>query len=667
MTAASTALVRQKGAASLEDAELAAEGVELDSFLLDVSSRHKLKVNLADSITEGYIERTMEGASVISVTINDGTREILRSGMFGTKDNKKMPVIDVRVDGVWFRLTEFDKNGHEITLVFEDRIIAFLRLHKHPISASRGSCTRAEFIGRMVHSVKATKIRYFSPELHKKQPIEGIKEKKKTARERKAELSGGLLATIDLTIKHAAANKSQLEVCEQVLDAGVGMGANTKVLVSSIMCIIQESDAHNDKGHEGVDVGPFNQNGHMGWPASGDVGTDAKAYFKAAIASDKGNPGQHISDLVQSVQHSGAGAGKYAPWRQESEKIVEEYGSGTGHSARGRDYIKAFEFHVGPPDGPKGEDYWEGSGRLASEVNWRRFVVGNTLNFVQDKDLMARKPIASFSEDDEGIHEINGSLAANSPTNEATVACRASRWWAPPGSVVIVKNHGPFTGKWLVWKIRRDLKTPNTTVTLRQPEAAKPEKAPEVGHAESSEPGGLVSGQIIAGQTPRDRIVAAAKWGLAHRSSFTYMQYRPMAKSLFEKFAFTHTDCSSFATLCYKAAGLKDPNGFGYNGSGNTDSLKAQGNKSNTPEPGDLVFYHNPEHVAVYIGEGKVIELGGTPGPNEEAINYRPVAEVRNYSLETDSKLPPVAGRHSEKPTSVPAEKFPEGLGEFFR
>jgi cell wall-associated NlpC family hydrolase len=82
-------------------------------------------------------------------------------------------------------------------------------------------------------------------------------------------------------------------------------------------------------------------------------------------------------------------------------------------------------------------------------------------------------------------------------------------------------------------------------------------------------------------------------------------------------------DCSGFATLCYKAAGLKDPNGsaFNYNGAGNTTSLIANSTKTDTPNAGDLCFYGgnatNPAHVTVYVGEGQCISMGHAGDPHQ--------------------------------------------------
>jgi hypothetical protein len=646
-------LARQQGKASTEDLELSAQGIDVSKFLTVEAQGHKVKVDFSACITEGYIERTMEGANVISVTIHDGTREILRSGMFGTNDNTKLPVIDVKVDGLWYRLASFQKNGFELTLEFEDRIVFFLKRHHSPLSASRAHMTRAEFIGMMLREVKTVKIRYFCPELHRKQPVGKIEHKKPSERERRAELAGGLLSTTDLTVKKQAANKSQLEIMETVLDTGSSMGANRKVLISSIMCIIQESDVHNDKGTAGVDVGAFNQNIHDGWPASGNVAKDAEAYFKQAIENDKSKPEYTLAELVQSVQKSGAGASFYAQWRQEAEKIVEEYGGKGVKAQHQHTRTKEYDFHRGPPDGPAKENTWEASERLAKEVNWRRFVVGMTFYFVDDHDLIHRKPTAEISEDSEGIEEINGTIDAGIPVSEAIVRARATRWWCPPGSVVKIKDTGPFNGRWLVFSIHRDLFSEETEVKLHHPEAAKPEPANETEAVQHSEEKGLVLGGHIGfpGAKPRELIVEAAKWGLAHKSIFTYKEIRPMPKSLFSKSLVT--DCSGFATLCYKAAGVQDPNGLKYNGEGFTGTLRAHGQKTNKPEPGDLVFYSNPEHVAVYIGEGKVIEFGGPGGPHEEPINYRTVTEVRTYELAEEANISPKPARGNEPGTPV--------------
>jgi hypothetical protein len=94
-----------------------------------------------------------------------------------------------------------------------------------------------------------------------------------------------------------------------------------------------------------------------------------------------------------------------------------------------------------------------------------------------------------------------------------------------------------------------------------------------------------------------------------------------------------HGDCSSIATWAYWVSEYPDPNGLGYNGTGYTGTLQDHGvavSRANLKR-GDLVFYSNPDHVAVYVGNGRVIGFGGQGGPDNDPINYRPVWEMRHY------------------------------------
>ncbi len=98
-------------------------------------------------------------------------------------------------------------------------------------------------------------------------------------------------------------------------------------------------------------------------------------------------------------------------------------------------------------------------------------------------------------------------------------------------------------------------------------------------------------------------------------------------------------DCSWFATQCFWDAQRPDPNGDGYDGSGNTQTLLAHGMQvaTSAAQPGDLVFYGvwgsatNPAHVAVSIGNGEVVSMGQEGDPSIHPISYRVVVEVRSY------------------------------------
>lgn len=139
-------------------------------------------------------------------------------------------------------------------------------------------------------------------------------------------------------------------------------------------------------------------------------------------------------------------------------------------------------------------------------------------------------------------------------------------------------------------------------------------------------------GGTITGGSKRQRIVAAARDALARKDEFRYAQVRPMPKSLTAS-GTKRTDCSGFVTLCYKAAGLPDPNALGYNGQGYTGTLCRQGRRTSTPSPGDVAFYGSGPpytHAEIYIGNGRSIGFGNDP-ISEKNVNYRPVAEYRTY------------------------------------
>ena len=50
---------------------------------------------------------------------------------------------------------------------------------------------------------------------------------------------------------------------------------------------------------------------------------------------------------------------------------------------------------------------------------------------------------------------------------------------------------------------------------------------------------------------------------------------------------------------------------------------------------GDLAFYADKNgkigHVAIYVGDGKVVSHGQSSGPSLVPLNYRPVVQVRRY------------------------------------
>src|SRR5262245_41016048 len=118
--------------------------LDVQSLVLDVTNRRFKSSDVAGSIVDGTIERTIDGASVLQLVVHDPNRTLLQSGIFGGAGNRLEPM-DVRLDRLWWRLCAVSKSGDDVTMTFEDREVAYLRLNSSPKKASRASMTRAEF------------------------------------------------------------------------------------------------------------------------------------------------------------------------------------------------------------------------------------------------------------------------------------------------------------------------------------------------------------------------------------------------------------------------------------------------------------------------------------------------------------------------------------------
>ena len=101
----------------------------------------------------------------------------------------------------------------------------------------------------------------------------------------------------------------------------------------------------------------------------------------------------------------------------------------------------------------------------------------------------------------------------------------------------------------------------------------------------------------------RQKIVAAARWGIANEPRIHYGQIRPMP--LTRALPLT-TDCSGFVTLCYYLAGAPDPNGLGYSGRGWTGTLLRHLAETDVARAGDIVVFgaYPGRHCAIVLRGG---------------------------------------------------------------
>lgn len=467
----------------------------LDDLKLDVDGSRALDVQVGASVKAADLELSIEGASTLTLVVEDPKLALFRSGTFsrwawGDDPNdvgndeawiKRSRAVDVRLKpDLVFRLVRVAKSGTQLTLTFEEREVTYLRRHRGARKAARSKVTRAEFVRMLVREVKAHGgIDLFSPELRVEQPIAKARQRKKT----KAEARAGLTIHERLKVKGKPATPGQLRMLDRALDVAASLNPPPKATVALVMAVIQESRAQNlpdgDLDSEGVLQYRVGQVGRKNardpeWCFHHFM-TKGATGRGGAIAVARAHPDWSPSKIIDYVHNPGGGS-DYSPWHDEAVKIVRAYG---GRIGRGSFTVtKRYEFARG-----KDETSWDAIGRLAEEVRWRRFMRYGRLWYVSD-DWLFRQPVALVvREGAEGVDWIDGDvdLFARRQVAQLTVQARANRWTALPGQVVLVKDTVVFDGRWLVSRVNRSLVDASgaVTITLVKPVPKLPEPAPE--------------------------------------------------------------------------------------------------------------------------------------------------------------------------------------------
>lgn len=129
--------------------------------------------------------------------------------------------------------------------------------------------------------------------------------------------------------------------------------------------------------------------------------------------------------------------------------------------------------------GERHENTWDCLGRLAEEVNWARFLVGETVFFLPEDDLFNNPVDYVLHRHSPEVENIDFDWDIGKPVASLTATVHAKRWAVPPGSVIRTKGLGPATGKWLVSEVSGSLFSRYRTVTARKPEPDLPEPKPD--------------------------------------------------------------------------------------------------------------------------------------------------------------------------------------------
>lgn len=105
----------------------------------------KLKAKLADAVESATLERTMEGASTVRLTVIDADRELIRSDLFNSRST-------LTVDDLIFEFAGYEKSGDRLGLTFEAAGAADLSRQKGSKIVAAKTTSRTEFARRLVTS-----------------------------------------------------------------------------------------------------------------------------------------------------------------------------------------------------------------------------------------------------------------------------------------------------------------------------------------------------------------------------------------------------------------------------------------------------------------------------------------------------------------------------------
>lgn len=430
-------------------------------------------VPIAGALTDASMDRSINQASTVSLTLHDPERRLVESGILSSRAR-------IKIDAYKFALAAVATSGDTTTLTFEDDAVALLSLHATPRKANRKKMTRAQFAKLLVDEVP--QLSFFCPELLIREPIGSLKATPSQIRSDTAK-EYGFASPIpaNLTVKNQKMSKEQARNIDIALKVGKSLGADPFTLWTGIAVAITESRAINLSGGGGGSVGMYQLIASWGTDAQRmDPAFSANWFFTRAVKVRKEHPEYTERTLAQAVQRSGAGAnnngGNYAPWVGEGKFIYAAWSGDGSVTKSGLAKKKAYEFHRGGA-GHRNENSWACLQRLAQEVNWLCFVIGYTVYFISQPSLYTSRPIATINRETEGVIELDFSYDVGKLVSEATLTVHTKRWQVDPGAVVMLEKCGPANGRWLVEEITRSLYDDVATITLMKPTAALPEPA----------------------------------------------------------------------------------------------------------------------------------------------------------------------------------------------
>lgn len=112
--------------------------ITVDHLRLD---GQRMNTDVATAITAADLDRPIDGAPTLSLTLEDPKRQLLRSGIFDSRIT-----CQIETYGFAYELAQVRKTGDGLQLTFEDLVVASLRRHTDPLKVAAGTMSRADFV-----------------------------------------------------------------------------------------------------------------------------------------------------------------------------------------------------------------------------------------------------------------------------------------------------------------------------------------------------------------------------------------------------------------------------------------------------------------------------------------------------------------------------------------
>lgn len=617
---------------------------------------------LVNAISGLELDLTMDGASQLTVTVEDPDLELLRSELLEDRVDLALPNA-----GRWRMNRPRDVGGLAIAggttrLRLWDLGAAALQEHFDPVVKSARRMNLAGFVAFLAREVDAVNLRPVVPAPGEIPHLEQETRRDRVGRGTPAATSGwSPRAAAQVRVKGARATTEQLRVMDAVLTEAVRHDPPALAMLTLAAAVTVECEYVNKQG-AGADAISFGviQNipgtsmgvdGVMTREQALDIAysvrsallppgpTSAGGLIRVANQQPDLSPGR-LADICI----NGVGVGdplyvqKVDSYAAEARRNIELWTGRSFDSFRrgGGADGRSEQVRYRPPQWRRGTDHaregsWKTLRRYADQLGRRRFIAGPTtrhprLVMAQDQQLILATPhlVLDLHDDTLVLERPHIELEGRERLEQIELAVLTSGWSAPPGAVVDVVNGGPADGPWLTLAVRLRSGDPVAHVTLTQPMTRR-----EPDLARSAAARRRRRAQESAGA---DEMV---EWA---RSTLGVVEGSPRHRRWADDIGVFDPWCSVWIAYGLKhVAGLSLPAHPAYSGAW-LDWSDGEQVSHASMQPGDLVIFDwgdggITDHIALLVADGRVIggnqSQAGTDGAvTETALSASAVVAV---------------------------------------